>query len=84
MGSVTTNSDVVGRILPHVPTGKKAFERKKICIVSRAPFIGGAELAADRLGHGLRDAGHEVIEYRRENEELATSRNASKPAACAA
>lgn len=34
--------------------------RLKVCIVSRAPFVGGAELAAERLGVGLQRAGHDV------------------------
>jgi glycosyltransferase involved in cell wall biosynthesis len=33
----------------------------KICLASRAPFVGGAEVAAERLATGLRDAGHEVF-----------------------
>lgn len=33
----------------------------KICIASLAPFVGGAEIAAERLGVGLQNAGHEVV-----------------------
>ncbi len=33
----------------------------KVCIASMAPFIGGAEVAAERLALGLQDAGHEVF-----------------------
>jgi glycosyltransferase involved in cell wall biosynthesis len=33
----------------------------KICLTSMAPFVGGAEVAAERLALGLREAGHEVV-----------------------
>ena len=33
----------------------------KICLASMAPFVGGAEVAAERLAIGLRDAGHDVF-----------------------
>jgi glycosyltransferase involved in cell wall biosynthesis len=33
----------------------------KICLASMAPFLGGAEVAAERLAIGLRDAGHDVL-----------------------
>jgi glycosyltransferase involved in cell wall biosynthesis len=33
----------------------------KICLASMAPFVGGAEVAAEELGLGLQDAGHEVV-----------------------
>ena len=33
----------------------------KVCVASMAPFVGGAEVAAERLGVGLRDAGHDVV-----------------------
>jgi L-malate glycosyltransferase len=32
----------------------------RICIAGRAPFLGGAEIAAERLAFGLRDAGYSV------------------------
>jgi len=32
----------------------------RICIAGRAPFLGGAEIAAERLAVGLRDAGYSV------------------------
>lgn len=35
--------------------------RLRICIATRAPFLGGAEVAAERLALGLRDAGHDVV-----------------------
>lgn len=35
--------------------------RLKVCIASLAPFVGGAEVAAERLAVGLRDAGHDVL-----------------------
>ena len=33
----------------------------RICIASLAPFVGGAEVAAERLAVGLREAGHDVL-----------------------
>jgi glycosyltransferase involved in cell wall biosynthesis len=33
----------------------------KICLTTLAPFIGGAEVAAERLALGLQEAGHEVF-----------------------
>jgi glycosyltransferase involved in cell wall biosynthesis len=33
----------------------------KVCIASLAPFVGGAEVAAERLAVGLQEAGHEVF-----------------------
>ena len=33
----------------------------KVCLASMAPFVGGAEVAAERLAIGLRDAGHDVF-----------------------
>lgn len=33
----------------------------KVCLASWAPFVGGAEVAAERLAVGLRDAGHDVV-----------------------
>jgi glycosyltransferase involved in cell wall biosynthesis len=35
--------------------------RLKVCLASWAPFVGGAEIAAERLALGLQDAGHEVV-----------------------
>jgi glycosyltransferase involved in cell wall biosynthesis len=35
--------------------------RLKVCIASMAPFVGGAEIAAERLAVGLQAAGHEVL-----------------------
>src|SRR6266581_2676132 len=43
----------------HCCTGDQ--RRLKVCIASMAPFIGGAEVAAERLALGLQDAGHEVF-----------------------
>jgi glycosyltransferase involved in cell wall biosynthesis len=34
---------------------------RTICIASMAPFLGGAEVAAERLAIGLRDAGYDVF-----------------------
>jgi glycosyltransferase involved in cell wall biosynthesis len=36
-------------------------QRVKVCIASMAPFVGGAEIAAERLGVGLQEAGHDVL-----------------------
>lgn len=33
----------------------------KVCHATWAPFVGGAEVAAERLAVGLREAGHEVF-----------------------
>ncbi len=33
----------------------------KVCLTTMAPFVGGAEIAAERLAVGLRDAGHDVL-----------------------
>jgi glycosyltransferase involved in cell wall biosynthesis len=41
--------------------GRLENGRFKVCIASMAPFVGGAEVAAERLGVGLRDAGHDVL-----------------------
>jgi hypothetical protein len=35
--------------------------RLKVCLATWAPFLGGAEVACERLGVGLREAGHEVF-----------------------
>jgi len=35
--------------------------RLKVCLATWAPFIGGAEVALERLALGLREAGHEVL-----------------------
>jgi glycosyltransferase involved in cell wall biosynthesis len=35
--------------------------RWKVCLASRAPFVGGAEVAAERLALGLQAAGHEAF-----------------------
>src|SRR5438105_857331 len=35
--------------------------RLKICIVSWAPFLAGAEIAAERLALGLQSVGHDVL-----------------------
>jgi glycosyltransferase involved in cell wall biosynthesis len=33
----------------------------KICLTTLAPFVGGAEVAAERLARGLQETGHEVF-----------------------
>ncbi len=35
--------------------------RLRVCLVSWAPFLAGAEIAAERLALGLKQAGHEVL-----------------------
>src|SRR3712207_71991 len=35
--------------------------RLKVCLASMAPFVGGAEVAAERLAGGLLGAGHDVL-----------------------
>jgi glycosyltransferase involved in cell wall biosynthesis len=44
-------------IVPPRPAGG----RLRVGLVSMAPFVGGAEIAAERLALGLREAGHEVV-----------------------
>lgn len=59
MGSM--NMDQSRDVFPF-PQGEQGKARKhKVCITSRAPYIGGAEMAAERLAIGLREEGHEVI-----------------------
>jgi glycosyltransferase involved in cell wall biosynthesis len=40
---------------------ESTLPRLKVCIASMAPFIGGAEVAAERLALGLKEEGHEVF-----------------------
>lgn len=40
---------------------ERASRRLKVCLASRAPFVGGAEVAAERLALGLKEEGHEVF-----------------------
>jgi glycosyltransferase involved in cell wall biosynthesis len=42
----------------------------RVCLVTRAPFLGGAEVACERLGIGLREAGHEVVVLAGEENEV--------------
>jgi glycosyltransferase involved in cell wall biosynthesis len=35
--------------------------RRKVCLLSMAPLMGGAEIAAERLGLGLKEAGCDVL-----------------------
>ena len=35
--------------------------QRKICLTTLAPFIGGAEVAVERLALGLQEAGHDVL-----------------------
>ncbi|WP_164103329.1 glycosyltransferase family 4 protein [Candidatus Laterigemmans baculatus] len=39
----------------------KIGKRLKIALTSWAPFVGGAEIAVERLAVGLREAGHDVL-----------------------
>src|SRR5205807_1489760 len=41
--------------------GRHTDSPLKICLASMAPFVGGAEIAAERLAVGLRDAGYDVV-----------------------
>jgi glycosyltransferase involved in cell wall biosynthesis len=52
--------------VPHPPAVRPdghdgAGRSLRICLASMAPFVGGAEVAAERLAIGLREAGHEVV-----------------------
>jgi glycosyltransferase involved in cell wall biosynthesis len=38
-----------------------SLPRLKVALATRAPFVGGAEVAAERLALGLQEAGHEVF-----------------------
>lgn len=48
---------------PDTPSGASPLRlgRLKICLLTRAPFVGGAEIGAERLGVGLQAAGHDVL-----------------------
>src|SRR5207244_2587277 len=39
----------------------EAGRRLKVCLASMAPFVGGAEVAAERLALGLLAEGHDVF-----------------------
>jgi len=62
MGSLNAQFEPHG-VLPFVSAKPQAAAARplKVCITSRAPYIGGAELAAERLAIGLRQQGHEVF-----------------------
>ncbi len=45
----------------NIPKTGASLGRIKVCLASMAPFVGGAEVAAERLGLGLQEAGHEVV-----------------------
>ena len=55
MVAVRTAGGLTG--MPPRPAGRSL----KICLATWAPFVGGAEVAAERLAVGLRDAGHDVF-----------------------
>ena len=59
MGSM--NHQQSGDVYPFPQADADGARKHKVCITSRAPYIGGAEMAAERLAIGLRDAGHEVV-----------------------
>ncbi len=59
MGSLNQNQS--RDVLPFITDEKPLNRKHKVCITSRAPYIGGAEMAAERLAMGLRDQGHEVV-----------------------
>lgn len=45
-----------------VPAAPVSMGRKlKVCLATMAPFMGGAEVAAERLALGLQGAGHDVL-----------------------
>jgi glycosyltransferase involved in cell wall biosynthesis len=46
--------------IPSDPTRGRG-RRLKVCLASMAPFVGGAEVAAERLAVGLLGAGHDVL-----------------------
>jgi glycosyltransferase involved in cell wall biosynthesis len=52
-------SDLGAVVFPPRPAGRPAG--LKVCLASWAPFLGGAEVAAERLALGLRAEGHEVV-----------------------
>lgn len=43
------------------PGAVEPGRKLKVALASWAPFVGGAEIAAERLAAGLQDAGHEVV-----------------------
>ena len=43
------------------PLGSGGGRSLRVCIASLAPFVGGAEVAAERLALGLLAAGHDVL-----------------------
>lgn len=49
--------------LPKKPDRRSGIARDhlRVCLATAAPFLGGAEIACERLAIGLRDAGHEVL-----------------------
>jgi len=47
--------------LSAISTRTQANGRLKVCLASWAPFLAGAEIAAERLAVGLQEAGHEVL-----------------------
>jgi glycosyltransferase involved in cell wall biosynthesis len=40
---------------------RKKQPKLKVCLATLAPFVGGGEIAAERLGIGLQEAGHQVL-----------------------
>ena len=63
MGSMNSKQEPRDVIpFPGQPSSIEQSDRKlKVCITSRAPYIGGAEMAAERLAIGLREQGHDVF-----------------------
>jgi glycosyltransferase involved in cell wall biosynthesis len=47
--------------MPTLPPAAGAVRPLKVGLATWAPFVGGAEVAAERLAVGLRDAGHDVV-----------------------
>jgi glycosyltransferase involved in cell wall biosynthesis len=54
---------MVPRVEAAFPGANRVDGRRplKVCVASWAPFVGGAEIAAERLAVGLRQAGHEAV-----------------------
>src|SRR5262245_37906547 len=46
---------------PEVTAARVPSPKRKVCIATMAPFLGGADVAAERLALGLQQAGHDVF-----------------------
>lgn len=65
LSEVASDQDTVELVIPAARAVRSSFgqERKKlkVCLATQAPFIGGAEIAAERSALGLLRAGHDVF-----------------------